>query len=64
MKYYLVLKDGYDYINKYGVVERELLTPHERNTKVRYLPDSYFKEVDISRKRTFFSFGVRLQMSE
>lgn len=64
MKYYLALKDGYDYINKHGVVERELLTPHERHTKVRYLPDSYFKEVEISRKRTFFSFGVRLQMSE
>lgn len=64
MKYYLVLKDGYDYINKNGVVERELLTPRERNTKVRYLPDSYFKEVEISRKKTFFSFGVRLQMSE
>lgn len=64
MLYYQAIKDGYDYFNKNSLIKGELLTEKERNTKVRYLPDSYFERVNISRKKTFFNFGVRLPMKE
>lgn len=61
MKYYRVKRDAYDYFNKYGVVENELLTEKERNTKVRYLKDDIFEVVNINKNNTFFSFGVRFE---
>lgn len=59
MLYYQALKDGYDYFNKNAVIKGELLTAKERNSKVRYLPDFYFQQVEISRQQTFTMFGVR-----
>lgn len=64
MIYYQVVKDGYDYFNGNSAVQGELFTPKERNTLVRYISDEHFKEIEISRKKTFFNFGMRLIKSE
>ena len=61
MKFYRATTDAYDHFNKYGVVKNELLTEKERNGKVRYLNDSIFEEVEISKRRTFWSFGCRFE---
>lgn len=59
MLYYMANRDAYDYFNKYGIVSGELLTPKERNTKVRYIGDECFNIVAINRNDTFTNFGVR-----
>lgn len=64
MLFYKVRRDAYDYFNKYGVVKNELLTEKERNTKCRYLKDEVFQPVEVSKKKTFWSFGCRFEMSE
>jgi len=61
MKYYKAKKEAYDYFNKYTVIENELLTEKERNTKARYLKDDIFEIVEINKNKTFFSFGVRFE---
>jgi len=61
MKYYKAKKDTYDYFNKYAVIENELLTEKERNTKARYIKDDLFEIVEINKNKTFFSFGVRFE---
>lgn len=63
MKYYVTMKDSYDYFNKFGVVKSELLTEKERNTKARYISDSAFQIMEINRNHTMISFGVRLVQS-
>lgn len=62
MKYYKAVRDAYDYFNKNGVVENELLTEKERNRKVPYISDYVFNIVEISKNKTFFNFGVRLEI--
>ena len=62
MKYYRVIKEKYDDINKNMTVMNELLTPRERNTKFRYLKDDCFEEVEISKKNTYINFGVRFEI--
>lgn len=62
MKYYKALKDGYDYFTGNALIQNELLTEKERNTKFRYIQDDYFKPIDVSKKRTYFSFGCRFEM--
>ena len=62
MKYYRAKREAYDYFNRCGVVENELLTEKERNTKVRYISDDVFETMEISRKKTFYNFGVRFAM--
>ena len=42
-------------------LKNELLTTKERNSKVRYLPDSYFQIIDILKSRVFWSFGARFE---
>lgn len=64
MQYFKVVKDGYDYFNKYAVIENELLTVRERHTKARYLSDEYFKPVMVSQKKTFFNFGCRFEIKD
>lgn len=64
MKYYRAKEEGYDYFNRHGVVKGELLTPHERETKVRYISDENFEKVEISQRDTFKNFGVRLASSD
>lgn len=63
MKYYrVIIGDKHDYFTGYTTIKNELLTEKERNRKFRYLTDSVFEIVDISRKKTYFSFGCRFEM--
>ena len=61
MLYYKATKDAYDYFSKCGIIKNELLTTKERNSKVRYLPDSYFQIIEIPKSRVFWSFGARFE---
>ena len=64
MKYYVTIKDSYDYFNKFAVVKSELLTEKERNTKARYIADTSFQIMEINRSHTMRNFGVRLVQSK
>lgn len=64
MKYYRAKEEAYDYFNRNGVVKGELLTPHERDTKVRYISDEKFEKVEISQRDTYKNFGVRFASSD
>ena len=59
MKYYVAMKDAYDYFNKFAVVKYELLTEKERNTKARYIADTVFQIMEINRSHTMGRCGVR-----
>ena len=61
MKFYKVIKDVHDYFTGYTTVKDELVTQRERDTKYRYLSDSVFEEVDVSKKKTFWNFGARFE---
>ena len=64
MKFYkVVVDDKYDYFTGYTTIENELLTERERNTKFRYLQDDCFQVVEISKKKTFWCFGARFEIS-
>lgn len=62
MKYYKAMKDAHDYFTGWTTIKNELLTEKERNTRFRYLSDTVFQPVEISRKKTFFNFGARFEM--
>lgn len=62
MKYYRPRKEVHDYFTGYTTIEGELLTEKERNTKFRYLQDTVFEVVEVSRKRTYWMFGARFPM--
>lgn len=62
--YFRARHDAYDHFTGYPVIEGELLTPCERYTQARYLPDGLFETVEISRKKTFKFFGVRLERKD
>ena len=64
MLFYRVRRDAYDYFNKYAVIEGELLTEKERNRKARYLKDDIFQPVEISKQKTFWSFGCRFEIKD
>ena len=59
MKYYLALEEKHDYFTGHTLIEHELITEKERNTKFRYISDEYLKPVEISKNKTFKMFGVR-----
>lgn len=61
MLYYKAIKDGYDYFNKNSIIKNELLTVKERNSRVRYLSDSYFEIIEITKTKVFWSFGARFE---
>lgn len=61
MLYYKAIKDAYDYFSKNAIIKNELLTTKERNSKVRYLPESYFQIIEIPKSRVFWSFGARFE---
>ena len=64
MKYYKAITEKHDYFTGWTTVENELLTPRERWTRFRYLPDSYFEPVNISKRKIFINFGVRFEVQE
>lgn len=61
MKFYKAKREVHDYFTGYTTVENELVTQRERDTKFRYLSDSVFEEVNVSKKRTFWNFGARFE---
>lgn len=64
MKFYKVIAgDKHDYFTGYTTIENELLTEKERNTKFRYLTDNCFEIVEVSKKKTFWNFGARFEIS-
>ena len=64
MKYYRALAEKHDYFTGWTTIKNELITQRERDTKFRYLADDVFEVVEISRKKTFFSFGARFEIKE
>ena len=62
MKYYRTKGDFHDYFTGWTTIEGELVTPRERETRFRYLKDSCFEEVEVSKKKTFISFGMRKEI--
>lgn len=61
MKYLKAIAEKHDYFTGYTTVKNELVTQKERDTKFRYLSDSVFEPVEISRRRIFWSFGCRFE---
>ena len=57
--YYKALCDVYNPSTGMQLVKHELITKRERNLYFKGLSDVNFKEVTISRSRTFNSFGCR-----
>lgn len=65
MVYYKVIQDGkHDFFTGNTTIKNELLTERERHSKFRYLMDSVFKKVEISKRNTFKCFGARFEKKE
>lgn len=63
MKYYRAKKkEVHDYFTGWTTVKNELVTEKEKNIRFRYLADSIFEEVEISKKKIFFNFGCRFEI--
>lgn len=62
MLFYRVRREAYDYFTGNTAIKNELLTQKERDSKFRYLKDDVFQEVQISKKKTFWSFGCRFEI--
>lgn len=62
--YFRAKCDAYDHFTGYPVVKGELLTPRERHAQAGYLQDEIFEIVEISRKKTYKSFGARFEIEE
>lgn len=52
MKYYRVRSERTDWFSHYFTNADELFTEKERNPKVRYITDFWFKVVNISQENT------------
>lgn len=61
MLFYKAKKECYDYFTGNTLIENELLTARERNTKFRYISDSCFDLVEISKRGTYKIFGIRFE---
>ena len=61
MLFYRATKEAHDYFTGNTTIKNELVTQKERDTKFRYLSDSVFEKVEISKKKTFWSFGARFE---
>lgn len=61
MLFYKATKEAHDYFTGNTTIKNELLTQKERDTKFRYLKDSVFEVVNISKKKTFWNFGARFE---
>lgn len=59
MIYYRAKTESHDYFTGNTTIPSELLTQRERDTKFRYLHDCLFDKVEISKRDTYISFGVR-----
>ncbi len=61
MLFYRATKEAHDYFTGYTTIKDELVTQRERDTKFRYLKDSVFEKVEVSKKNTFWNFGARFE---
>ena len=61
MLFYKATKEVHDYFTGYTTIKNELITQRERDTKFRYLKDSVFEVVEVSKKNTFWFFGARFE---
>lgn len=61
MKFYRVTREVHDYSTGYTTIKNELVTQWEKDTKFRYLSDSVFEEVEVSKKKTYWFFGARFE---
>ena len=64
MLFYKATKEAHDYFTGNTTIKNELLTQAERDTKFRYLKDSVFEVVNISKKKTFWNFGARFEYTD
>lgn len=62
MKYYRAAAEKHDYFSGNTTIINELLTEKERNTKFRFLSDSVFEVVEVSKKKIYWSFGARFEI--
>ena len=62
MKYYKARHEAHDYFTGWTLIENELVTEKEKNTKFRYISDFNFEEVEIPKNKTYKSFGVRFEI--
>ena len=61
MKFYKAKIEAHDYFTGYTTCIGELVTEKERNSKFRYLTDDVFSIVEVSKKKTYWMFGVRFE---
>ena len=61
MLFYRATREAHDYFTGYTTVKNELVTQKERDTKFRYLMDTVFEKVDVSKKKTYWLFGARFE---
>lgn len=64
MLFYKAIAEKHDYFTGWTTIKNELLTEKERNSKFRYLSDACFVPVEVSKKKTFWSFGARYERSK
>lgn len=64
MKYYKVITERADWFSYYVTKTNELFTQKERDTKVRYITDFWFQEVDIPKNKTKKIDGRRFEVCE
>lgn len=62
MLFYRANREAHDYFTGWTTVENELVTQRERDIKFRYLKDDIFTPVEVSKKKTFWSFGARFEI--
>ena len=62
MIYYRARTDTYDPKTKNYLVRNQLITEVERKKLYPTRPDFLFKEIDIPKYRTYWSFGARFEI--
>lgn len=62
MLYYRARTDSYDPETKNYLVRNQLITETERNKYYPTRPDFLFKEIELPKFRTYFSFGARFEI--
>lgn len=63
MLFYKVKREVHDYFTGNTTIVGELLTQKERDTKFRYLNDTIFEKVNVSKKKTCWIFGARYEIN-
>lgn len=64
MKFYRPTKEVFDYTTGYTTIPGELVTEKERARKFKIVSDRVFEEVEVSKKKTYWSFGCRFAIEQ